>query len=115
MAPACPPDVFARFPACYEEGGRGRWPGWVLIRDGGGEGGWLGRMRVTRDSVSVLIDPRRGRETGETERRVTEEGAAGGRFSGSEWYRTIDGLRARFGLNNLEPWFSCAFHAVPSS
>lgn len=76
MAPACPPDVFARFPACYEEGGRGRWPGWVLIRDGGGEGGWLGRMRVTRDSVSVLIDPRRGREKGETERRVTEEGAA---------------------------------------
>lgn len=42
-------------------------------------------------------------------------GGVGGRFSGSEWYRTIDGLRARFGLNNLEPWFSCAFHAVPSS
>lgn len=80
MAPACPPDVYSRaFCACDEEGGRGRWPGWVLIRDGGaGEeaSGWIAcaspatrfPFSSTRDAVG---------KKGETESGTSRHGVEG--------------------------------------
>lgn len=61
----------------------------------------LGRMRVSRDSVSVLIDPRREKEKRKAERRVTglrrRGGGVGGRF--------LD-------RNGTVPWMDCELGSV---
>lgn len=61
----------------------------------------LGRMRVSRDSVSVLIDPRREKEKRKAERRVTglrrRGGGVGGRF--------LD-------RNGTVPWMDCGLGSV---
>lgn len=108
--------VFARF-LCLWRGGRERQMAWLGIDPwwrGGGGGEWLDRMRVSRDSVSVLIDPRRGREKGRNgKRNVASRGWGGGGVGGRFLDRngTVPctvGLRARLGSSRFSngPWLS---------
>lgn len=118
MAPACPPDVYSRaFCACDEEGGRGRWPGWVLIRDGGaGEeaSGWIAcaspatrfPFSSTRDAVG---------KKGETESGTSRHGVEGmAALEGGFWIGMVRYHGRIAGSARLEPFFerAVAFRAL---